>query len=119
MRLRCCAKVVDSGVNENKNTREVINMRLIDADALNDKLCETTIFIKDGVAFQRMINDAPTIDAVQVVRCKDCIHAQNMNKLWSDGRQIVFCWKHGIERLTTSDWYCRDGEREEESQSGD
>ena len=51
-------------------------MRLIDADALNEKLCETTIFIKDGVAFQRMINDAPTIDAVQVVRCKDCIHAQ-------------------------------------------
>lgn len=41
-------------------------MRLIDADALNKKLCETTIFIKDGVAFQRMINDAPTIDAVPV-----------------------------------------------------
>ena len=49
-----------------------------------------------------------------VVRCKDCIHAQNMNKLWADGRQIVFCWKHGKERLTTSDWYCGDGERETE-----
>ena len=37
-------------------------MRLIDADALSEKLCETTIFIKDGEVFQRMINDAPTIE---------------------------------------------------------
>lgn len=89
-------------------------MRLIDADALNEKLCETTIFIKDGVAFQRMINDAPTIDAVQVVRCKDCIHGEEMKKPWADGRQIVFCWKHGKECFTTSDWYCGSGERETE-----
>lgn len=41
--------------------------RLIDADALSEKLCETTIFIKDGEVFQRMINDAPTVaDAVQI-----------------------------------------------------
>ena len=37
--------------------------RLIDADALSKKLCETTIFIKDGEVFQRMINDAPTVQA--------------------------------------------------------
>lgn len=37
--------------------------RLIDADALSKKLCETTIFIKDGEVFQRMINDAPTVHA--------------------------------------------------------
>lgn len=37
--------------------------RLIDADALSKKLCETTIFIKDGGVFQRMINDAPTVQA--------------------------------------------------------
>lgn len=36
--------------------------RMIDADALNKKLCETTIFIEDGEVFQRMINDAPTIE---------------------------------------------------------
>ena len=37
--------------------------RLIDADALSKKLCETTIFIKDGEVLQRMINDAPTVHA--------------------------------------------------------
>lgn len=35
--------------------------RLIDADVLSKKLCETTIFIKDGEVFQRIINDAPTV----------------------------------------------------------
>ena len=39
------------------------NGRLIDADALSKKLCETTIFIKDGEVFQHMINDAPTVQA--------------------------------------------------------
>ena len=38
-------------------------MRLIDADALSEKLSKTTIFIKDGEVFQRMINDAPTVSA--------------------------------------------------------
>ena len=41
-------------------------MRPIDADALSEKLCETTIFIKDGEVFQRMINDAPTVQAEAV-----------------------------------------------------
>lgn len=35
--------------------------RLIDADGLSKKLCKTTIFIKDGEVFQRMISDAPTV----------------------------------------------------------
>lgn len=41
-------------------------MRLIDADALSEKLCKTTVFIKDGEVFQRMINDAPTVSAEAV-----------------------------------------------------
>lgn len=45
------------------NGRVPTNGRLIDADALSKKLCETTIFIKDGGVFQRMINDAPTVQA--------------------------------------------------------
>lgn len=43
-------------------------MRLIDADALSEKLCKTTIFVKDGEVFQRMINDAPTVSAEAVQR---------------------------------------------------
>lgn len=40
--------------------------RLIDADALSKKLCGTTLFVKDGEVFQRMINDAPTVQAEAV-----------------------------------------------------
>lgn len=76
-------------------------MRLIDADALSEKLCGTTIFIKDGEVFQRMINDAPTIDAVEVVRCKDC-RFRNQNTLT--------CSRYG---LNDND-YCSWGERKEE-----
>ena len=47
-------------------------MRLIDADALSEKLCKTTIFIKDGEVFQRMINDAPTESAEAVQGCDGC-----------------------------------------------
>lgn len=42
---------------------ELTHGRPIDADALSKKLCGTTIFIKDGELFQRMINDAPTVQA--------------------------------------------------------
>ena len=41
-------------------------MRLIDADALVAKVCELATEISLEVM------DAPTIDAVEVVRCKDC-----------------------------------------------
>ena len=48
--------------------------RMIDADALNKKLCETTIFIEDGEVFQRMINDAPTIEPDgDLIRRQDAI----------------------------------------------
>ena len=47
-------------------------MRLIDADALSEKLCKTTIFVKDGEVFQRMINDAPTVSA-EAVDCTDFV----------------------------------------------
>lgn len=51
-------------------------MRLIDADALMDELLEK---LPKGAVFYRIppnaIEKAPTIDAVPVVRCKDCIYS--------------------------------------------
>ena len=48
-------------------------MRLIDADALWDELTED---LEDGDVLYRIppnaIGDAPTVDAVPVVRCKEC-----------------------------------------------
>lgn len=56
-------------------------MKLIDADALHRKVkTETnpygkpTIDYDGGVKVLEWIDKAPTIDAVPVVRCKDCKH---------------------------------------------
>lgn len=43
-------------------------MRLIDADALTDMLGVSD----EDIEFREMLNEAPTIDAVPVIRCKDC-----------------------------------------------
>lgn len=43
-------------------------MRLIDADALIDMLGVSDTDIE----IQELLNEAPTIDAVPVIRCKDC-----------------------------------------------
>lgn len=43
-------------------------MRLIDADALMDKVNNTF------APFVTLLSDAPTVDAEPVVHCADCIH---------------------------------------------
>ena len=51
-------------------------MRLIDADALKEHVKKyTSVFAKyDWREICEMLNDAPTVDAVEVVRCKDCVY---------------------------------------------
>lgn len=49
-------------------------MRLIDADAFLERMSRTDRFF--GVVFD--INDEPTVDAVPVVRCRDCKHCRNL-----------------------------------------
>ena len=86
-------------------------MRLIDADALKDKcyitINGTTIGRNNYVMFHE-IDDAPTIDAIEVVRCKDCIHYE------SDGGAFMVC---RIDDMVVDDTdYCSYGERKEESE---
>jgi hypothetical protein len=68
-------------------------------------------------ALKRMIDDAPTIDAVPVVRCKDCKHSvwDEENEMWKcvesadydedSGEWFGFCEYHN------GDFFCADGER--------
>ena len=89
--------------------------RLIDADAL--------LKGKDDhqIISTHLIWNAPTVDAVQVVRCKDC-------KYWErkDGLVIGYCgaakhgykstnWDIGIYRMTMDTGYCSDGERKDDA----
>ena len=55
-------------------------MRVIDADGLRRRIvafctgCSTTYLTVENIVM--MINQADTVDAVPVVRCRDCIHRQ-------------------------------------------
>jgi hypothetical protein len=58
-------------------------MRLIDADALFSALNDAKWYDNaDREIALDYVEDAPTVDAVQVVRCKDC-------EFWDDTRGIL------------------------------
>lgn len=107
-------------------------MRLIDGDALADSLRESKNKLKEILDDERCemeyricegqmitfieailrVNETPTIDAVPVVRCKDCKYLLILDG--KDGRRIPLCGvqlgfvplSHNIET-----WYCPFGER--------
>ncbi len=62
----------------------------------------------------RYIDKAPTIDVVEVVRCKDCKHW--LRELSEDGRIEYFNFSHCEKGLYGDDhnWFCADGERRED-----
>ena len=85
-------------------------MRLIDADALKD-MCYitvrgTTIGRSNYVMFHE-IDDAPTIDAVEIVRCKDCKHR------YMDGDVTHYYWCRLHDRPVDDADYCAWGEKSE------
>lgn len=93
-------------------------MRLIDADALREVMYheafETDSDMQkwDGGCwirykmFERAVEASPTIDAVPVVRCKDCKHSEH----WYGDRNRCFLWaEDGVGVF--EDGYCSHGER--------
>lgn len=84
-------------------------MRLIDADALKRRAITVRFFGKDIMMVPTAeIDDAPTIDAVEVVRCGECKH------MIADGRCMEFA-DDGI-RPSAMD-YCSYGERREDGET--
>lgn len=88
-------------------------MRPIDADALKET---KYVYHDNGEVGERLyisfdeIDNAPTVDAVPVVRCKDC-------KYWDKdepfgGSDLCECKAHGGYFLAND--YCSDGERRED-----
>ena len=87
-------------------------MRLIDISPY-DKDCRIVLH-KDDCGFP--VKDLPTIDAVEVVRCKDCKHSIDY---YNDGG--CYCRKphadDGLDYIFGGwNWFCADGERKEGSE---
>ena len=85
--------------------------RLIDANALIERFDELAykykpegdLFFIDGIVDEIM--DAPEVDAVEVVRCKDCKHCSQNTP---DG--LHWCDEHEVGSLMDDD-FCSYGER--------
>lgn len=85
-------------------------MRLIDADALWDELTED---LEDGDVLYRIppsaIDNAPTVDAVPVVRCGKCRYYAG------PGETTSFCIHPGGMKFTSDSDYCSRGKRRDQS----
>jgi hypothetical protein len=85
--------------------------RLIDANALMEEIdfeydLNYGEILIDPVKFADMVDDAPTVDAVEVVRCKDCKHyTEKRNKAY-DGH---YC-ERIVEFVQPND-FCSYGEK--------
>lgn len=93
--------------------------RYIDADALPEmeiERCDTTdaVEIKAKVVgrnhMRQIINDAPTVDAVPVVRCGECKYWDRSDPFFFNGVVRCECKRHENE-YWTADGFCSDAER--------
>ena len=96
-------------------------MRLIDADALGVGRCSKDIlpdaYCAGWNGLIELIEKAPTIDAVPVVRCRECKHRS------TEDCPMYFhssYWHEGYEEYvdddtdhTEDDYFCQEGERKE------
>ena len=79
-------------------------MRLIDVDAFLEKMKRTSRYF--DVKFD--IEEMPTIDAVQVVRCKDCIRRYD-----TDECPMCYLSEGKYYEYTNENGFCDRGERKE------
>ena len=99
--------------------------RLIDANDLKEQIIKEIHYYwnnGDGGYYLAEdvipdIEDAPTVDAVEVVRCKDCKHWSYIPGLDKCPHCVVFCGLHSKAYQTKSDDFCSYGERKESEQT--
>ena len=102
--------------------------RLIDANALESQFRTTKIIevfpewenlsfqtkhklAYYGQAVKRIVQNAPTVDAVEVVRCCDCVHCIPWQQ-YADAEVILYCKKKRPAVVDPTD-FCSYGERKD------
>lgn len=91
-------------------------MRSIDADALIVSVLDhgvDHVQTDDLEEINQIINDAPTVDAVPVVRCRECKWGRTVR----EGSEYVWCGKPYAAPWSShvANWYCADGKRKEDT----
>ena len=97
--------------------------RLIDANALKESVMkEIRHYWNEGEGGYYLAEDvipdidlAPTVDAVEVVRCKDCKYRCNGKDC---DHPLLLSWSWGAIRNVKDDDFCSYGERKEGNDNG-
>lgn len=82
--------------------------RYIDADALKKRVSELIVPDWTRTLIRSWLDSEPTVDAVPVVRCGECIHR------YVDGENVRFnVCELNHNKVQADDWYCADGKRKD------
>lgn len=89
-------------------------VRLIDADALKEHFKEYTLHSDIQVSLDRyalkVIEEEPTVDAVPVIRCKDCKHCMIFS-MFTDKWYVCCRNEKGVD--VEAEDFCSKAERKE------
>ena len=78
-------------------------MRLIDADAFLERTSKDPLFpLVERYGLSGVIQNEPTVDAVPVIRCKDCVYCSSL---------FTVCTYNGRCEPVNADDLCSMGER--------
>lgn len=102
-------------------------MRLIDADAMGIGMCNPDVFPCENRLYAegwnqaiKLLQNAPTIDAAPVVRCKDCKYACEFDGCEDYVEQVRCCTLHEDCDMLPKVWpydFCSYGERREDDEA--
>lgn len=86
--------------------------RLIDADAMRDDWLENgeNEYVYDTNAVLDSIDSQPTVDAVEVVRCRECKHRYNGKDCT---HPLLLSYSFGAIRNVKDNDFCSYGERKD------
>lgn len=96
---------------------------LIDADELLTHVKDLRVNAAEGYKFRhryidpQYVYDAPIVDAVPVVRCRDCKHKKTatgccayvLPDRYGIGTEVLYC--RAMERYVEHDFFCKYGEK--------
>lgn len=90
--------------------------RMIDADTLRSNIdcCDIETY-NDKLTIIEQINEAPTVDAVEVVRCRECKHRYNGKDCT---HPLLLSYSFGAIRNVKDNDFCSYGERKDVDGNG-
>lgn len=92
-------------------------MRLIDTKPLEHLRYTHIVQFWDGKLLRSLpLSEAPTIDAVPVVRCKDCKHRKYLRGATADAYTCSLGW--GLSGIVAEKDFCSYGERKDGAEDG-